>query len=49
MRLPGPHEEFCLFDDARPRGAAARLYRDPVEVIAARWSSTWRTIATPLS
>ncbi|BBD01968.1 MULTISPECIES: aminodeoxychorismate synthase component I [Sphingobium] len=36
MRLPGPHEEFCLFDDARPRGAAARLYRDPVEVIAAQ-------------
>ncbi|MES2157526.1 MAG: aminodeoxychorismate synthase component I [Pseudomonadota bacterium] len=36
MRLPGPSEIFALFDDARPRGAAAaRLYRDPVEVIAA--------------
>lgn len=36
MRLPGPSECFALFDDARERGAApARLYRDPVEVIAA--------------
>ncbi|NWK97169.1 aminodeoxychorismate synthase component I [Sphingobium lactosutens] len=37
MRLPGPDEPFCLFDDARLRGAApARLYRDPVGIIAAR-------------
>ncbi len=36
MRLPGPHEAFCLFDDARHRGPApARLYRDPVDVVAA--------------
>ncbi|AMK24899.1 MULTISPECIES: aminodeoxychorismate synthase component I [unclassified Sphingobium] len=36
MRLPGPTETFVLFDDARTRGAApARLYRDPVSVIAA--------------
>lgn len=36
MRLPGPSEAFVLFDDARERGAApARLYRDPVEIIAA--------------
>ena len=36
MRLPGPTEIFALFDDARPRHAApARLYRDPVSVIAA--------------
>ena len=36
MRLPGPSEIFALFDDARPRGAAAaRLYRDPVAIIAA--------------
>lgn len=37
MRLPGPNESFALFDDAREhRPAAARLYRDPVEVIVAR-------------
>lgn len=35
MRLPGSHEEYFLFDDARPRGAPARLYRDPVAVIVA--------------
>jgi para-aminobenzoate synthetase component 1 len=36
MRLPGPSEIFALFDDARVRGAApARLYRDPVESVAA--------------
>ncbi|HAF41808.1 MAG TPA: aminodeoxychorismate synthase component I [Sphingobium sp.] len=36
MRLPGPDEPFCLFDDARLRGAApARLYRDPVAIVAA--------------
>ena len=36
MRLPGPTEIFCLFDDARRRGPApARLYRDPVAMIAA--------------
>ncbi|MCI4591644.1 aminodeoxychorismate synthase component I [Sphingobium sp. BYY-5] len=36
MRLPGPDEPFCLFDDARLIGAApARLYRDPVAIIAA--------------
>ena len=36
MRLPGPTEAFALFDDARVQGAApARLYRDPVSVIAA--------------
>ena len=36
MRLPGPTEIFCLFDDARQRGPApARLYRDPVAMIAA--------------
>ncbi len=36
MRLPGPTEAFCLFDDARPRGPApARLYRDPVAIITA--------------
>ncbi|EAT10026.1 aminodeoxychorismate synthase component I [Sphingobium sp. 10 DY56-G10] len=36
MRLPGPTEIFCLFDDARVRGPApARLYRDPVATIAA--------------
>lgn len=35
MRLPGPHEEYCLFDDARARAAPARLYRDPVDVIVA--------------
>lgn len=36
MRLPGPTEIFCLFDDARLRGPApARLYRDPVATIAA--------------
>lgn len=36
MRLPGPTEAFALFDDARAQGAApARLYRDPVSVIAA--------------
>lgn len=36
MRLPGPSEIFALFDDARVRGAApARLYRDPVGIIAA--------------
>lgn len=35
MRLPGPDEEFCLFDDARARAAPARLYRDPVAVIVA--------------
>ena len=36
MRLPGPAEAFVLFDDARLRGAApARLYRDPVAIIAA--------------
>ncbi|WP_375197235.1 aminodeoxychorismate synthase component I [Sphingobium sp.] len=36
MRLPGPTEAFALFDDARERGPApARLYRDPVSVIAA--------------
>ncbi|MDO7834036.1 aminodeoxychorismate synthase component I [Sphingobium sp. HBC34] len=37
MRLPGPDEIFCLFDDARVRGAApARLYRDPVAIVAAQ-------------
>ncbi|SCW55274.1 para-aminobenzoate synthetase component 1 [Sphingobium faniae] len=37
MRLPGPHEVFALFDDARVHGAApARLYRDPVATIVAR-------------
>jgi aminodeoxychorismate synthase component I len=36
MRLPDPTEAFALFDDARLRGAApARLYRDPVAIIAA--------------
>jgi len=36
MRLPGPTEAFALFDDARTHGAAAaRLYRDPVSIIAA--------------
>ena len=36
MRLPGPSEAFVLFDDARERNPApARLYRDPVEIIAA--------------
>ncbi|GAY22733.1 aminodeoxychorismate synthase component I [Sphingobium fuliginis] len=36
MRLPGPTEAFVLFDDARARAPApARLYRDPVSVIAA--------------
>ncbi len=36
MRLPGPTDIFCLFDDARQRGPApARLYRDPVAMIAA--------------
>ena len=36
MRLPGPTDIFCLFDDARRRGPApARLYRDPVAMIAA--------------
>ncbi|WP_298401560.1 aminodeoxychorismate synthase component I [Sphingobium sp.] len=36
MRLPGPDEVFCLFDDARAQGAApARLYRDPVAIVAA--------------
>lgn len=36
MQLPGPTEAFALFDDARARGAApARLYRDPVSIIAA--------------
>lgn len=39
MRLPGPFEAFVLFDDARPRvAAAARLYRDPVAIIEA-WRS----------
>ncbi len=37
MHLPGPTEVFALFDDARAAGAApARLYRDPVEIVAAR-------------
>lgn len=37
MRLPGPTESFCLFDDARAHGTApARLYRDPVGTIVAR-------------
>jgi len=40
MRLPGPSEAFCLFDDARAgaasaRAAHARLYRDPVGIVAA--------------
>jgi aminodeoxychorismate synthase component I len=36
MHLPGPDDAFCLFDDARVRGAApARLYRDPVETVVA--------------
>lgn len=36
MRLPGPTEASALFDDARACGAApARLYRDPVSIIAA--------------
>ncbi|BBE00099.1 aminodeoxychorismate synthase, component I [Sphingobium amiense] len=40
MRLPGPSEAFCLFDDARvaaapTRAAQARLYRDPVGIVAA--------------
>ena len=36
MRLPGPTDIFCLFDGARQRGPApARLYRDPVAMIAA--------------
>ncbi|WP_420145525.1 aminodeoxychorismate synthase component I [Sphingobium sp.] len=34
MRLPGSHESYCLFDDARARAAPARLYRDPVDIIA---------------
>ncbi|BAV66322.1 aminodeoxychorismate synthase component I [Sphingobium cloacae] len=37
MRLPGPHEVFALFDDARAHDAVpARLYRDPVATIVAR-------------
>jgi len=36
MRLPGSTEAFALFDDARERAPApSRLYRDPVEIIAA--------------
>ena len=40
MRLPGPSEAFCLFDDARAPTAErspayARLYRDPVGIVAA--------------
>lgn len=40
MRLPGPSEAFCLFDDARAptadrSPAHARLYRDPVGIVAA--------------
>lgn len=36
MHLPGSSDAHILFDDARPAGAAvARLYRDPVEIIAA--------------
>lgn len=35
MRLPGPSEIFCLFDDARARAAPARLYRDPIDLIVA--------------
>ncbi|HET6523105.1 aminodeoxychorismate synthase component I [Sphingopyxis sp.] len=36
MQLPHPDQAFALFDDARLSGAApGRLYRDPVEVIAA--------------
>ena len=33
MALPDP--PFVLLDDARPGGAPARLYRDPVEIVAA--------------
>ena len=36
MQLPGLTEAFALFDDARTHDAApARLYRDPVAVVAA--------------
>jgi para-aminobenzoate synthetase/4-amino-4-deoxychorismate lyase len=33
MRLPAP--PFVLLDDARPNGAPARLYADPVEIVRA--------------
>lgn len=36
MRLPAP--PFVLLDDARPGGAPARLYRDPLEIVAANTS-----------
>ena len=37
MYLPGGDEPYCLFDDARAHAPApARLYRDPVGVVAAR-------------
>ncbi|MEK7343995.1 MAG: aminodeoxychorismate synthase component I [Pseudomonadota bacterium] len=37
MYLPGGDEPYCLFDDARVHApASARLYRDPVGVVAAR-------------
>ncbi|CAN5472438.1 aminodeoxychorismate synthase component I [soil metagenome] len=36
MRLPDPSDPFILLDDARVMGAAAaRLYRDPVEIVCA--------------
>ncbi|MEQ9663539.1 MAG: aminodeoxychorismate synthase component I [Parasphingopyxis sp.] len=31
-----PYEPFVLLDDARENGADARLFRDPVEIVAAR-------------
>jgi para-aminobenzoate synthetase component 1 len=37
MHLPEPSEPFILLDDARVSGAmAARVYRDPVEIVCAR-------------
>jgi para-aminobenzoate synthetase component 1 len=37
MHLPDPTEPFLLLDDARVAGAAAaRYYRDPVEIVCAR-------------
>ena len=33
--MPAP-PPFVLLDDARPGGAAARLYRDPLEIVVAR-------------
>ena len=31
-----PYEPFVLLDDARENGADARLFRDPVEIVAAQ-------------